>query len=433
MEQSLLVGLCGIAVLIALILIGTPIAFALFLVAFGGHTLLVGFPQTLAQVGIITWEQGLNFLLIAAPLFIFMGQLTAQTRLAEDFFDCAYKWLGRLPGGLALTAVVSCAGFGAVTGSSLAAVATVGKVVLPEMKRYHYDVRLASGSIAAAGTLAILIPPSILLVFYGIWTETSIGLLFAAGIVPGLLLASAYAILIVVRSLLNPQLGPKGPHFSLKAKLKALVKLLPILFTFFFVLGGIYFGLFTPTESAAFGAVTIAFIAWAMGRLSLSSLKESLNETVVLSSMLYAMLIGGHLMSRFLIHADVTPALIQYIASLEVNSYLIMFLFIIMYLVLGAILDVLGMLLLTIPFVFPIVQGLGFSPIWFGVFVVIMTEVSLITPPIGMNVYFLNQIDSTIPVSEIFKGVLPFIGVTLLITGLLLFFPQIALWLPSTM
>lgn len=426
-------GILSIILMIALTFMGVPIALALLAIGAAGNIYLMGLPQTAMQVHMITWETGTNFLLIAIPLFVFMGQLVYHTQIASDLYDFVHKWFGRLPGGLAVTGVFTSAGFGAVTGSSVAAIATMGIMVMPEMKKYKYNLQLATGSLASAGTLAIMIPPSIPMVIYGVWTETSIGKLFIAGVIPGILLAAGFCAMIVVRCLMDRQLGPAGPVYSWTERLTALTKLMPTAIIFIIVLGGIYGGVFTPTEASAIGAVGVLAVALAMRRLTVKRLKESLWQTGEISAMIYAILIGGVMFSRLLVQTDVTPALVNYIASLQVSPHSVIFLFSIMFLLLGAVLDTFGMLILTLPLVFPICRNLGFDPVWFGIYMTVMMEIAMLTPPIGLNVFVMQRVTPEVPLSEIFRGVLPFVIICLLLVVLIVAFPQLALWLPSTM
>jgi tripartite ATP-independent transporter DctM subunit len=426
-------GILAIILLIALTFLGVPIALALLAIGAVGNLYLMGFPQTAMQIHMITWETGTNFLLIAVPLFIFMGQLVYHTEIASDLFDFVHKWFGRLPGGLAVTGVFTSAGFGAVTGSSVAAIATMGIMVMPQMKKYKYNLRLATGSLASAGTLAIMIPPSIPMVIYGVWTETSIGKLFIAGVVPGILLAAGFCGMIVVRCMLNPELGPAGPKFSWSERLTALTKLLPTTIIFLIVLGGIYGGIFTPTEASAIGAAGVLVVSLVMKRLNWTRLKDSLWQTGEISAMIYAILIGGVMFSRLLVQTDVTPSLINYIGGLQVSPYTIIFLFSVMFLLLGAVLDTFGMLILTLPLVFPICRSLGFDPVWFGIYMTVMMEIAMLTPPIGLNVFVMQRVAPEVPLSEIFMGVLPFVIICLIVVVIITALPQLALWLPSTM
>ncbi len=431
--DPIVAGVIAVVVMLTLIFIGVPIAFALATVGVVGNAIFLGLPQTAVLVQITAWEIGTNFLLIAVPLFIFMGQLVYHTGIASDLFDFVYKWFGRMPGGLAVTAVITSAGFGAITGSSVAAVSTMGTMVMPEMRKYKYNLRMATGSLASAGTLAILIPPSIPLVIYGVWTESSIGQLFIAGIIPGVLMATAFCGMIIVRCVLKPELGPAGPSFSWPERFASLKKLLPTAVIFGVVLGGIYGGFFTPTEASAVGSAGVVVVAALMGRLTWARLRASLYQSGMISAMVFAILLGGVLLSRFLVQTDVTSALVQFIGGQDVNRYVVIFMFAIMYLGLGAVLDTFGMLILTLPFVFPIVLALGFDRIWFGIFMTMMMELALITPPIGLNVYVMKKSAPDVPLSEIFIGTIPFVVACLIMVALITAFPELALWLPSTM
>ncbi|MFY9314227.1 MAG: TRAP transporter large permease subunit [Burkholderiales bacterium] len=427
------IGIVAMVVALALIFYGVPIGFALGVVGFVGNGIMLGWPQAIVQTQLVAWEAGTDFLLVAIPLFLFMGQLVFNARIATDLFDTVHKWFGWLPGGLAVTATVASAGFGAVTGSSVAAVATMGAMLMPEMRRYKYDPGLATGSLAAAGTLAILIPPSIPFIFIGLWTETSIGKLFVAGIAPGLLLASMFALWIVIRCALNPELGPRGPSYSWSERFLSLFRLIPTAAIFGIVLGGIYGGVFTPTEASAIGSIGVIAVAVAMRRLTWRALADALREAAILSAMIYTILVGGILIGKFLVQAQVTTELIAYVGRSGIDRYLVIALFTVMYLILGAIMDTFGMIILTLPFVFPIVLALGFDRVWFGVYVTVMIELALITPPIGMNVFVMQRVAPEVPMVTIFRGAAPFCIIILLFVVFITFFPQIVLWLPSTM
>jgi len=309
----------------------------------------------------------------------------------------------------------------------------MGIMVMPEMKKYKYNLRLATGSLASAGTLAIMIPPSIPMVIYGVWTETSIGKLFIAGVIPGIVLAAGFCGMIVVRCMMDRKLGPAGPLYSWAERLAALTKLMPTTIIFIIVLGGIYGGVFTPTEASAIGALGVLTVALVMRRLTVKRLTESLWQTGEISAMIYAILIGGVMFSRLLVQTDVTPALVNYIAALQVSPHTVIFLFSIMFLLLGAVLDTFGMLILTLPLVFPICRNLGFDPVWFGIYMTVMMEIAMLTPPIGLNVFVMQRVAPEVPLSEIFRGVLPFVIICLALVVLIVAFPQLALWLPSTM
>lgn len=431
--DPLLIGLAAILIMIGLIIWGIPIAFALAIVGIAGNSILLGPSQAATQLTLIAWETGTNFLLIAIPLFIFMGQLTYHTGLATDMYEVVYKWLGRVPGGVAVTATVSSAGFGAVTGSSVTTIATMGSMVMPEMARYNYDPRLASGSIAAAGALAILIPPSIPMVVFGVWTETSIARLFIAGIIPGIIMAIMFAAYIIVRCIITPSMGPRGPKFTAADKWRSLFKLLPVILIFFSVLGGIYGGIVTPTEASAVGCVAVAVIALFMGRLTLTRLKAALNQAAAITGILFFVIIGGIFMSRFLVLTKLTPTAVDFIVSMDLGRYGVVAMLVLLYLFLGTFLETFGLLVLTLPFVMPVFASLGFDQVWVGIFLVLMIEMALITPPVGLNVYVMHKVAPDIPLTAIFRGSAPFVLIMLAAVALFTVAPGIVLWLPNIM
>ncbi len=429
----LTIGWIGIIALVTLIMIGVPLAFAIGIVGIIGNIAVANYAQTSLQLYQVTFHLTTEFVLTSVPLFIFMGQLVSSGGIGRDLYEVVHKWLGRLPGGLAVTSVVSCAAFGAVTGISAAAVATLGTIVMPEMKRYKYSDRLAAGSLASASTLAILIPPSLAMVVYGIWTSTSIGKLFIAGIIPGLFVTAVYSIYIIGACIANPSLGPRSEYFPLAERLRALLKLAPVIAVFLFLIGGLYLGWFTPTEGAASGAFAVMLLLALMKRLTWKAIADAARQTAQLSVMVFAILIAVGLFSRFLVLTDVTGQMVQFINAFGLNKYMIFTMIVVLYVILGMFLDGLGMMLLTLPFVFPIVQALGFDPIWFGIIMTIMIEIGLLTPPVGLNCYILAQIAPHISLGEIFRGVVPFVFLTLGCVVVFTIWPEIVLWLPRQM
>jgi C4-dicarboxylate transporter DctM subunit len=431
--MSLYIGYASFPALLFLIAIGVPIAWAISIVAFFGLYIVFGFTQAISQFYTTAFTTSGEFLFAAIPLFIYMGLVVSRARIGEDLYDAMYKWFGRLPGGLGVASVLSCTAFGAVTGVSAAAVGTMAKIVLPEMRRYNYDLRLASGGLASAATIAIMIPPSLLLILYGLWTETSISRLFIAGIVPGILLTVAFAGYIVIRCWLNPKLGPPGERFPLGARIRSLGKLLPIVTIFAVVIGGLYTGWLTPGEAAAVGALATVIVSVGMRRVSFNDLWLAGKETVFLSAMIFAILISASVLARFLAATQVTAHLVGLINGSDLPQLVVLIGILGLLLLLGCVLDAFGMILLTLPFIFPIVIGMGYDPIWFGIILVMMTEIALITPPTGMNVYVLAKVDGEIPLMEVFLGVLPFVLITLGVVALFIAFPGIVTWLPSNM
>jgi C4-dicarboxylate transporter, DctM subunit len=422
-------GIVAVVVLLVLTMVGTPIAFALTLVAIVGNLFVFTPEQTASRFYEAVFQTGTDFILAAVPLFIFMGQLVNHGNIGRDLYDAVYKWFGRVPGGLAVTAVISSAGFGAVTGLSAASVATMGAITLPEMKRYGYDPRIAAGSIAIASTLSILIPPSLLLILYGLWTETSIGHLFIAGIIPGILLAICFCAYILIRFSLNRELGSRGERFSYKERFRALTSFLPIIGIFGVVIVGLYGGVFTVSEAAGVGASAVLVLLLVMRRLSWPGLLAAVRETAQLTVMVMTIFVAATFFAKFLVVTDLTYILIEFIEDLSVNRYVVLLALIAMYLVMGMVLDTIGMLLLTLPFVFPIIQQLGFDPVWFGIILTILVEIALVTPPVGFNCFVIRQIAPDISLKDIFLGVGPFVLICLAVLGLLIAFPQIVLFL----
>jgi tripartite ATP-independent transporter DctM subunit len=431
MDPSI-VGILGFAGMMVLIIMGVPIGFAMLTTAAVGF-FVVGRPNFAeTQLSITFFDQGTSFVFVAVPLYFMMGQIVQRTNIAFDLYEAVYRWLGRLPGGLAISSVVACAGFGAVSGGSVTAVATMGPMCIPAMRRYNYDDALATGSISAAGTLGILIPPSIIMVGYGILTETSIGALFIAGIIPGILMTIGYSVTILVRCMINPELGPVGEKYTMREKVTSLTKVLPVFLTFIVVIGGIYGGIFTPTEAAGIGVLALLIIAMVMRRLNWTNFTESLLKSVHTSAMIFIIIIGGHMMGKFVVLTGLTEGVIGWITAAEFSPLTVMLMISLLYIALGMVLDVWGMLILTIPFTLPIIINLGYDPIWYGVYAVIMAELALITPPVGINVYVMAKMAPDVPLNRIFNGVAPFFIFTLFLVALITLFPDIAMWLPRT-
>tara|TARA_R110001599_G_scaffold53443_4_gene149258 strand:- start:3361 stop:4683 length:1323 start_codon:yes stop_codon:yes gene_type:complete len=427
------IGAVSIVGLIVLVILRVPIGIALVAIGFMGNLYFQGLTPAIIQFQLVIWEVATNFVLVTLPLFIWMGNLAQVSGLGKDLYHSLYRLFGRVPGGLAVTSVVSSAGFGAVTGSSVATVTAMGNMLMPEMKRYRYDMGLATGSLASAGVLAILIPPSVPLVFYSAWTETSLGDLFIAGIIPGLMLATLFALSIVLRCLMDPMLAPQGERFTWLERITALPHMLPAISVMLIVLGCIYAGIATPTEAAVVGLVWVLLLGLIRQKLSISKLKQSIHQSATLSGNIFVLFLGGIFYSRFMAQTGLIESQINAISGWPVSPHLILLALVIMYLFLGAILDTFGMIILTLPFVFPLVMSLGYDPVWFGIFIVMMIELSLITPPIGINVFVMQRVVPDVPIMTIFKGTFPFVFMTLFMVGLLVVFPEIALWLPQKM
>lgn len=421
----------GLLILLALILAGVPIAFAMLGVGLGGVALILGWSPALAMLSQVALDTGLSYTLSVVPLFILMGNLVNRAGLSDELYQASYAWLGHYRGGLALSTSVACAGFSAVCGSSLATAATMARVALPPMRRYGYADSLACGVVAAGGTLGILIPPSVILVLYGIMTQQSIGTLFIAGIIPGLLGMLCYMGAVVVLTRWRPELGPPGERLSLAARLQALSRVWGVLGLFLLVIGGIYLGVFTATEAAGIGAAGALLIALLRRSLDWGSLYAVLVDSARTTAMLFTVLMGALMFSNFVNLAGLPGDLSGWVQGLELPPMAVVLAILLVYVVLGAILESLSMVLLTVPIFFPLVQSLGVDPIWFGILVVVVTEVSLITPPVGLNVFVLKSVLPEVPVGTIYRGVVPFILADLVRIGLLLLLPGLVSFLPG--
>ena len=431
--SPIVVGIAGVGILFLLLAARMPIGFSMALVGFAGASAIIGVERALSMVGMIPYSEVANYTLSVVPLFLLMGQFAFHSGLSGDAYYSAYRWLGHLPGGIAMATIGGCAGFAAVSGSSLAAAATMGMVALPEMRRYNYDMSLAAGSIAAGGTLGILIPPSVSMVIYAVLTEQSIGKLLIAGIFPGLLLTFLFMLTIYVQAWRNPILGPPAPKSSLRQKLSALRGGWGILAIFVVVMGGIYGGVCTPTEAAAIGALACFLFMLGRKQVTRQNLFTVLADTGRVVGMIFAILIGATIFSSFLALSRLPVELADWIGALPVSRYCVLGIILILYFILGCLMDILAMIVLTIPIFFPVIMHLGFDPIWFGVIVVIVMEQGLITPPIGMNVFVLHGIAKNIPMYTIFRGIVPFLLAMWILLLILIVFPEIALYLPSAM
>ena len=404
----LFIGLAGLALLLTLLLLRMPIGLSMALTGFLGFCLLSTFKAGFSLLGLVTYQAAASYTLTLIPLFILMGQFAGHSRMGADLYRSAYRWIGFLPGGLAMATVAACAGFAAVCGSSLATAATMGMVALPEMKRFGYDDRLATGSVAAGGTLGILIPPSTVMVIYGILTEQPIGTLFVAGIIPGLLLSGLFLMTIYLLTVRNPKLGPPGPRFSLRERIGALRSMGSLLGLFILVIGGLYAGWFTPTEAAGVGASGALFVTLIKRRLNRENLLASLTETTLTTAMIFLILIGANIFGYFLAVSQIPEWVIDRVTSLGMNRYLVLGVVSLVYIVLGCLMEGLAIMVITLPVIYPMMMNLGFDPIWFGVIITLFMEMSLITPPVGMNVFVLSGVARDVPMALIFRGILPF-------------------------
>ena len=430
--DPLIVGITAFLVLIFLLAITVPIGVAMMLCGVGGLAMIIGLVPSLSLFGTTVMQSVVTYDLSIIPLFILMGALASRSGLSQELYDAFNAWLGGFRGGLALATVGACGAFAAICGSSVATAATMSKVALPEMKKYRYSDSMATGSVAAGGIIGILIPPSVILVLYGLLTESSIGDLFIAGFLPGILTILVFMIVISIVTRLHPESGPAGEKSTWKQKLNATLKTWAITALFATVIGGIYFGVFTPTEAAGVGAFGALFIAFSRKRLNREMMKETLLETGQTSAMIFTILIGAITLNNLVIFSGLANALADFVSGLDMSPATVMLIILLMYLIMGCFLDALAMILLTVPIFYPIVLDLGYDPIWFGIIVVMVVELGLITPPIGMNVFVIKGMVQSVPLVSIYKGVLPFvIGQVVLIIAVFLI-PEIALWLPET-
>jgi tripartite ATP-independent transporter DctM subunit len=428
-----LIGVIGILVMFILLALRMYIGIAMGLVGFLGLIALTDVYAAASILGITPLAEGSSYTLSVIPLFVLMGQFAFLSGISSDIYRTVYAWLGHLRGGLAMATILACSGFAAICGSSLATGATMGMVAIPEMDKYKYDSKLSTGCIAAGGTLGILIPPSIGFVLYGILTEQSIGKLFMAGIIPGIMLSGLFLFVVYLQCRINPQMGPRGPKTSLREKIKSLGGTWGMLLLFCVVMGGIYMGIFTPTEAAGIGAFGAFLFALLKRKLTLSTLINSLMHTGRTTAMIFLIIIGANIFSSFLGLARLPMELADLIAGLPLPRMVIFTAIVLIYMVLGCVMDCYAIMILTVPIIFPVIEALQFDPVWFGVVMVIVLEVGLITPPVGLNVFVLKTAAPNVPVGTIFKGILPFMAAAILGIIILTIFPQIATYLPQRM
>ena len=426
------IGIIGIFVLIFLIFARMQIGISMGLVGFVGFACIVGWEPALGLLRNVPYTTFASNDLSVIPLFILMGSFAFASGMSEDLYRTVHKLLGHLRGGLAMATVAACACFAAISGSSLATAATLGKVAMPEMKKYKYDPSLATGSIAAGGSIGILIPPSVILIIYGIITEQSIGKLFLAGFIPGILEAVFYILTIVILTKRRPELGPPGPRTTFNDKLFALLKTWEVMVLFIVVIGGIYLGVFTPIEAAGVGAFGTFIFSITRGKMSWQTLKSSLLSTANTTGMLFLIVLGAMILGYFFSVSRLPFELASWVGGWPVNRYVVLLMILAVVGVLGCIMDSMAIVLLTIPVFYPMIEQLGFDPIWFGILVVRVTEMGLITPPVGLNVYIIQGITGE-SMGTIFKGVIPFIVADVCEIILLILVPQLSLFLPGLM
>lgn len=423
-------------ILLFLIFMRIPIALAMLAVGFGGTFLVTGTPNmTLNQLKNLTFGTFASYSLSIIPLFLLMGQFATLSGMSASLFRAAESFLGHRKGGVAMSAIGACAGFGAICGSSLATAATMGQVALPELRRYGYPGSLATGALAAGGTLGILIPPSVILVIYAILTEQNIAKLFVAAMIPGILAALGYMLAIAIWVRVSPNSAIVRERIVWSERLIALAKVWPVLTIFLVVVGGIYLGIFTPTEAAAVGAAGTGIAALASGQMSMSKLRQAILATASSTAMIFLIVLGAGLYNGFLALTQLPQTSALWVSEQGFSPWLILTIVLLMYLAFGCIMDSLSMVLLTVPIIYPIMLALdfGLSPddfgLWFGILVLIVVEVGLITPPVGMNLFIINGMARDIPIGQTFRGALPFVTTDIVRVAILASFPSITLWL----
>lgn len=428
-----MVATIGLILVFTLIMARVPVGVAMLTVGVVGFASLTNWRPAGFMAAQTTFSIVSSYSLSVIPLFLLMGNLINRSKISVELYDAAHAMIGHFRGGLAHATILACGGFAAVSGSSMATTASMARVAYPSMRRYGYKDILSTGSIAAGGTLGILIPPSVVLVVYGILTETDIGKLFIAGIVPGMLAILLYMLMIAILTRLRPEWGPAVERASWGKRRAALAKVWPVLLLFVIVMGGIYGGVFTPTEAAGIGAFGAFMIALLRGVLTWRILLDTLTETAMTSAMMFLVIVGAMVFGNFLNLAGLPRMLQELIAALDLTPFGVMLVICLIYVLLGCVLESMSMIMLTIPIFFPVVVGLGFDPVWFGILIVMVVEIGLISPPIGLNAFMLRSVLPHVPLRTIFAGVLLFLGTDLLRILLVVLFPQLVLYLPSLM
>jgi tripartite ATP-independent transporter DctM subunit len=427
-----LAGILGIAALfVVLFLLAMPVGFAMAIVGFCGFGYVVSFKAAVNMVGTDLWTTFSKYGLTVIPLFIFMGYVAFHSGIAEKLYNAAYKWFGHWRGGLAIATIGADELFAAICGSNTATAATMGTVALPEMKKYHYDTRLSSGTVVTGGTLGTVMPPSVVLIIIGLQTEQSIIKLFLGGILPAVLLGALFVLTIVVLCRINPELGPAGPKACFKEKLKSLTGVMEALAIFVLVIGGLYTGLFTPTEAGAVGVFFTLLVTVTTRRLSWNGLLRSMTDTLKISCMVFVLVAGAIIFGRFLAVTRLPFMVADFVAGLPVSPFFILAIVLLIYLIGGCFIDSLGFLVLTIPIFFPLGMALGFDPLWYAIILTMVTTMGAITPPVGVNIYVVKALAPEIELGTIFKSVSFFLLACIICIVLLIMFPQIVLVIPS--
>jgi len=433
-DAPLVAGYISIGLMLVLLFAGVPIAICMGFAGVLGIFLITGAGGLFFNICTIGFEKVYAITLLAIPLFIFMGAIISRHEVGADIYDATYKWAGRLPGGLAVASVIMGALFGFMSGSAAAGAATIGGVALPEMEKKQYDRKFSCGSLALGGTLAVLIPPSSLMIIYAVQTEVSMGRLFFAGIFPGLLLMTLASLYIIIRASLQPKIAPKGDKFTMREKWFSIRHLVPVLILFVAVLGSIYFGVASPIEAGAVGAFVATLICLGLRRLTWKKFTDAASDAAIISVMIFILIIGAALLSQMFFVTGLRAVITEAIAGWEVAPWLVIVFFLAILTIMGMFIDVIGMLLISLPIMFPVVIELGLDPIWFGIIMIVSSEMALITPPVGVNLFVIQGIaPKGTTLGDVAIGSAPFVVVLWIFLLILIFFPDIAMWLPSTM
>jgi len=426
-------ALLGFGAVFLMAFLRVPLAVAMSVAGLVGLGLMRGWPAAYASTSQTIFETGFHYVLSVIPLFVLMGNLVARAGMARELFTAANAFVGHRRGGLAMASIIASGGFGSICGSSIATAATMSKVAYPQMKAHGYKDTLATGSIASGGTLGILIPPSTILVIYGIITETDIGKLFVAGILPGLVAITCLCLAVVFVTWRDPEAGPPAERFSWAERLKAVRGIWGVALLFALVIGGIYGGVFTATEGAGVGAAGAFVFALARGTLTLPVLKDILIESARTTAMLFTILIGAMIFTNFINFTSMPGDLRDFVLQFSPHPIMVVVVMMGIYLILGMVMEELAIVLLTIPVFFPVIVGLGFDPVWFGILIVTIVEIGMISPPVGLNLFVLSSLLPNVKLTTIYKGVWPFVVADIVRLGILIAFPVIALWLPGLM
>jgi C4-dicarboxylate transporter DctM subunit len=427
-------GIIGLILLIIFLFLHMPIFAALGLSGMVGLLLIEGFSGAFIGIGSLAFEELWGLSLLAVPLFIFMGHLVTQFGIGADLYDTTYKWMGRFPGGLAIASTGMSALFGFICGSGVAGNATIGGIAIPEMEKRGYSRHLALGTLAVAGSLAALIPPSVLMILYSINTMTSMGAIFLAGIIPGLLLATMISIFIMIRCIINPKLGPKGDKFSLIEKLKSMAYLIPVIVLFLSVIGGIYKGIWSPVEAGAIACLVVVIIALFYRRLSWKKITEAAYGAAKTSIMIYMLLVGATILSTLFFVSGLNTVIEQAVTGLPLPAWGIILVLLFVMMIMGMFMDVLALLLISLPITLPIILSLGYDPVWWGIMVLVSCEMALDTPPVGVSLIVIQGVaPKGTSLTDVALGAAPFVGILWVFIGLLLSFPEIVMFLPNAM